>query len=199
MKMPCNLVIQSAFYGFNSPSSNMWSDVTATVSQLLANQYQQNPGLNKFGFALTAAAVGQAPAPAGVTPAITATFYWTERGSSWTCTSSWAVGQNVSIPVVTPPQIVSAIYSSPNVTIDVTNRFQPFVSLHTGSEFSFTVGSDHFLKSLFGTVNVNGSVVMVDPDLYVQKSLYVKYSQITNGQSTEYSTVATDGQLVALI
>ena len=197
--MPCNLVIQSASYGFNSPSSNMWSDVTPIISQLLATQYQSNPGLSSFSFPLTVAAVGQPPPPAGVTPAITVTFYWTERGQTWTCTSSWAIGQTVSIPVVTPPQIVSAIYSSPNVTIDITGRLQAFVSLHTGSGFLFTVGSNHFLRSLFGTVTVNGATVSVDPDVFVLKSLYVKYSVIVNGQSTEYATVATDGQTLALI
>ena len=105
----------------------------------------------------------------------------------------------MSVPVVTPPRIVSAVYSSPNVTVDVTNRLQAFISLHAGPGFSFTVGSDPFLKSLFGTVLVDGSAVMVDPDLFVVKSLYVKYSVVVNGQPTEYSTVATDGQSLALI
>jgi hypothetical protein len=199
MKMGCNLVVQSARYGYNNAGGEVWADVTAVVSQLLANQYQQSPSLDNFSLALTAAAVGQLAPPAGVTPAVALTFYWQERGQTWTCTSSWAIGQTVSIPVVTPPQIVSAVYSSPNVTVDITSRLQPFVSLHTGPGFQFTVGSNHFLRSLFGTVSVNGATVSVDPDVFVLKSLYVKYSVIVGGQSTEYATVATDGQALALI
>lgn len=197
--MACNLVIQSARYGYNTAGGEMWADVTPAVGQLLASQYQQNPSLDNFSFPLTASAMGQVAPPAGVTPAVALTFYWQEAGPSWTCTSSWAVGQTVSIPVVTPPRIISAVYSSPNVTIDVTSRLQAFVSLHAGPGFLLTVGSDTFLKSLFGTVLVNGSAVMVDPDLFVVKSLYVKYSVIVNGQPMEYSAVATDGQSLALI
>lgn len=197
--MPCNLVIQSAQYGYSSPTSNMVSDVTPAVAALLAKQYQQNPGLGTFSFTFTPSAIGQAAPPSGVTPVLTLTIYWQERGASWTFTTSWASQQTVNVTVATPPKVISAIYSSPNVTVDITNRMQTFIGLHPNANFDFTVGSSRFLQAMFGAVVVDTSMGYVDPDVNVAKSLYVKYSHMVSGQEQQYTALGVDGQVVALI
>lgn len=191
MPLPCNLVIQSANFGWDQ---NNQYDVTQDVQGLLTKQYQ--PGVTKaFSFTLAANQFpGYQPA-AGATPSLGITFSWNERGNTWNFTSAWAAGQTVNIPIETPPKILCAVYSSPNVTLDVTNRLQTFVNLHAAQDAGFQIGSAQFLNAMFGSA--------LDPDLNVTKSLSVQYSRyyMSGGQLVEktYAVVGNDFQNVTLI
>lgn len=189
--MSCNLVIQSAVL-FQSEGSDR--DVTQEVQNLLSKQCSSSGDF--FEIDITSS---NFPPTVPSTSALGVTFYWQDRGPSWTYSLSCVTGQTLKIRISTPPKIIRAVYGSQNVTHDVTDNLQQLVSFHSGSNFDFQIGSSNFLNALFGSVQTNSGNTPIDPDFGVRKSLYVCYSQLYNNNEETHCSVGFDGTTMNLV